>query len=378
MRTIYWSRALDVWQEHRLAGAGAGSFAQAQLRFRDQPTQGRHAHGYVHQTLADLGLLGLAASLAALAAWLLATRAHARICARPVAAGLDVRSAPGCWRLRWWRSCSACTRRSTGPGSCPAVAITGLFCAGWVAGRGPLALTAAERRSAETPAPVRLQMPRGRALRGRGRAGAPVRSRSPAWRRLPSRSRGGPTTRATTALALLSEGDFAGARAAADRAHDINPLSVEPYFERAAIEDAAGRPRRATRPLEDAVRLEPASPEAWRRLGEHYVADARPAGARDPRAARGPLPRPDLGAEPRAPIWWRCAPAAWSVRRPSLPPAPRPPAARPGERPARRPRPLRRRSPLPRPRGVSGRRLLRRVCIGCGAQEGNRNPQGRL
>ena len=88
------------------------------------------------------------------------------------------------------------------------------------------------------------------------------------------------------ALALLSEGDFAGARAAADRAHDINPLSIEPYFEQAEIEQAAGRPRRATRPLEDAVRLEPASPEAWRRLGDHYVDDARRAGPRDPGAAR--------------------------------------------------------------------------------------------
>ncbi len=151
----------------------------------------------------------------------------------------------------------------------PAVAVTGLFCAGWVAGRGAIALTAPDT-AAGTPAPARLQMPRGRALRGRAAlaAGAVVLAGLAAvavaqpWRA---------DDEGDQALALLSEGDFAGARTAADRAHDINPLSIEPYFEQAEIERAAGRPRRATRPLEDAVRLEPASPEAWRRLGDHYV-----------------------------------------------------------------------------------------------------------
>jgi tetratricopeptide (TPR) repeat protein len=114
-------------------------------------------------------------------------------------------------------------------------------------------------------------MPRGRALRARvalaagaiALAGLAAVAVAQPWRA---------DDQGDEALALLSEGNFAGARAAADRAHDINPLSIEPYFEQAEIEQAAGRPRRATRPLEDAVRLEPASPEAWRRLGEHYVA----------------------------------------------------------------------------------------------------------
>ena len=72
MRTIYWARAIDVWEQHKVAGAGAGSFAQAQLKYRNEAAQGKHAHGYVHQTLADLGLLGLAISLVALVAWFLA------------------------------------------------------------------------------------------------------------------------------------------------------------------------------------------------------------------------------------------------------------------------------------------------------------------
>ena len=72
-------------------------------------------------------------------------------------------------------------------------------------------------------------------------------------------------------LALLDKGDIPAARVAAERAGDINPLSIEPHFERAAIEDAAGNRRVALRALQDAVRLEPASPEAWRRLGEYYA-----------------------------------------------------------------------------------------------------------
>ena len=119
VRTIYWARAMDVWREHEVAGAGAGAFAQSQLRFRNEPTQGRHAHGYIHQTLADLG----------------PDRARGEPCSRswagssPPARRSDCRaavsrrrgapSAPGCSRSRWWRSSSVFTPRSTGPGSCP-------------------------------------------------------------------------------------------------------------------------------------------------------------------------------------------------------------------------------------------------------------------
>ena len=269
VRTIYWSRALDVWREHRLEGAGAGSFAQAQLRFRDQPTQGRHAHGYVHQTLADLGLLGLAVSLAALAAWLIAAARtlHVR------------RHGPAVWAAeRAGLLALALVAVVFGVHSAidwtwfvPAVAVTGLFCAGWVAGRGPIDLTAAGAGTDE-PAPVRARMPQGRAFRARAAAAAgavalaalmAVAIAQP-WRA---------DHEGDEALTLLSEGKFDPARAAAERASDINPLSIEPYFERAEVENAARRPRAATRALEDAVRLEPASPEAWRRLGEHYVAN---------------------------------------------------------------------------------------------------------
>jgi hypothetical protein len=295
VRTIYWARAMDVWREHKLAGTGAGSFAQAQLRFRDEPTQGRHAHGYVHQTLADLGLIGLAASAAALIGWLVATartlllsRRRSAMALTPERTGLlvlalvavvfGVHSA-----LDWtW--------------FVPAVAITGLFCAGWVAGRGALggdaSLAATDRAAAATGAPLTI----GGAPR-RGRYGAAIAVVALAL--LSSLAVAQPwraDREGDEALTLLDRGDFAGARAAAERAGDINPLSAEPYFERAAIEDAQGNRRRAALALEDAVRLEPASPEAWRRLGEYYAVNLD-----DPRRAL-PVLRGALYLDPSSPL----------------------------------------------------------------------------
>ena len=50
-------------------------------------------------------------------------------------------------------------------------------------------------------------------------------------------------------------------------ATDRNPLSVDPLFELAAIEQARGRTSEAEAALERAVELQPASAEAWRQLG---------------------------------------------------------------------------------------------------------------
>jgi O-Antigen ligase len=266
VRTIYWSRALDVWREHRVAGAGAGAFAQAQLRFRDQPTQGRHAHGYLHQTLADLGVLGLVASFAALAAWLIAAARTLVLRRRMPAAWTPERT--GLLAIALVAVVFGVHSAIDWTWFVPAVAVTGLFCAGWVAGRGPLNLTE-PAAAAASPPPRRLQLPRGRALYGRVGAAAAVIALAALtsvavaqpWRA---------DSQGDEALTLLSQGKFDPARAAAERSRDINPLSIEPYFEQSAIEDAAGNEQAAARALEDAVRLEAASPEAWRKLGEYY------------------------------------------------------------------------------------------------------------
>jgi cytochrome c-type biogenesis protein CcmH/NrfG len=70
-----------------------------------------------------------------------------------------------------------------------------------------------------------------------------------------------------TAFDRLDQGQPEAAASIARIAADRNPLSVDPLFELAAIEQARGRNQEAAAALERAVDLQPANPEAWRRLG---------------------------------------------------------------------------------------------------------------
>ena len=72
VRARYWREALDIHATEPWLGTGAGGYATVRTRFRDDTLEVRHAHGYVVQTLADLGWVGLIVSLLAAAAWLLA------------------------------------------------------------------------------------------------------------------------------------------------------------------------------------------------------------------------------------------------------------------------------------------------------------------
>ena len=132
-------------------------------------------------------------------------------------------------------------------------------------GAGPTAPEAEAPREAAPPLRGRIRGTRGAAaLAVLALAGCSALAVAQPWRA---------DREGDEALGLLDRGDIAGARTAAERAGDINPLSAEPYFERAAIEDAAGNKRAASLELENAVRQEPASPEAWRRLGEYYAVE---------------------------------------------------------------------------------------------------------
>jgi hypothetical protein len=72
VRARYWSEALKVFKAHPLLGAGAEGYRTARLRYRAAPIEVRHAHGFVVQTLADLGLVGMGIALALLVAWMVA------------------------------------------------------------------------------------------------------------------------------------------------------------------------------------------------------------------------------------------------------------------------------------------------------------------
>lgn len=299
VRARYWDQALKIFKAERLHGVGAGGYATARPRFRTDDLAVRHAHGYLVQTVADLGLLGLAVSLALMAAWLSAARRT-----------LDV-------RRRAWRDGGFSAERVGhftllsvvvvfGIHSLvdftwfvPGVAILALLAGGYVAGRGPLG----ESPDADAPSsPVSGAVAAG-ALRGRVREGMRDRTRLAAagavllvalgaawatWQ--PERS----FHTGNEALALLDAGKLDEAREKANDARDLNPLSVEPLFERSAVELAAGRKNEARIALEQAVRLQPRNPTPWIRLAEYQLLVAQ-----DPRTALTLL-GPALYLDPRS------------------------------------------------------------------------------
>jgi hypothetical protein len=91
-RLRYWRVAIDVAADHPIAGAGPGAFAVEWLRRRTIDERVRNAHSLELQTLADLGIVGLAALAAFLAATALAAagalRADRALAAGPAAGAL--------------------------------------------------------------------------------------------------------------------------------------------------------------------------------------------------------------------------------------------------------------------------------------------------
>jgi tetratricopeptide (TPR) repeat protein len=266
VRARYWDEALRIFADHPAGGVGAGGYATVRKRYRTADPAVRHAHGYGVQTLADLGLAGLAVSLALLAAWLVAaTRATGlrrrdrgreftpeRIGLLTLVAVVIVFGVHSFIDWTWF---------------VPANAAVALLAAGWVAGRGPLGREAATDAG---PAPAHGATARLRSgLEDRTRAAVAAAALVLAlvcawmvWQPLRSDQIG------QDAIATLDSGDTAAARVQASQARDRNPLSVDPLFELSTIETAAGRKTAARAALQRAVRLQPANPETWQRLAE--------------------------------------------------------------------------------------------------------------
>jgi tetratricopeptide (TPR) repeat protein len=286
VRALYWNQALRIFRDNAFVGVGADGYATVRKRYREDQFAVRQAHGYVVQTLADLGTVGLAVSLALLAAWLASAAA---------ATGLGPRRG---WRRRALVG-GANRVRADSPERIglltlvsialvfgvhsfvdwtwfvPANAAAGLLAAGWVAGRGPLG--AAPGRAAHGSLGKRLRA--GLAERPRAICAATVMLLAlvatwMAWQPLRSEAL------AQRSLATLEAGDVAGARAQALAAHDLDPLAVDPLFKLAHIEEQAGKRKfQARGALEQAVRLQPANPEPWIELAAFELRVGRPRAA---------------------------------------------------------------------------------------------------
>jgi tetratricopeptide (TPR) repeat protein len=232
-------------------------------RFRKDTLDVRHAHGYVVQTLADLGIVGMAVSLALLAAWLAAAE-------RTVGLRGAGRRAP--WTPeRVGMATLLCICLVFGVHSfidwtwfVPGNAILALLCAGWLAGRGP------------TGEPVARRVPSRLALREPWRiglaAGAAAIALVAAWTSWqPQRA----VAQGSEALADAEARQFRQARAEIAGAEGINPLSVSLLFQRSAIESAAGDVAGARQALEDAVRKQPANAATWLNLAQFELDQGR-------------------------------------------------------------------------------------------------------
>jgi len=274
VRARYWNEALEVFSEHPALGAGADGYATARLRHRTVPLDVHHAHGFLVQTLADLGLVGLALVLALLVVWL-------------AAAGRATHPFNRRWQSWRWRHIQApytaeriglltmlCVVVAFGAHSLvdwtwyfPGDACVALLCAGWLAGRGPLTRNVAEPWRGRTSARAGLA------------AAVALASLLAAWAQWqPLRS----FDAANEASALLARNPQ-GARTVARQAVARDPLSVQALFTLATVQQGTGESAQARATLQKAVRLQPSNPQTWVALGEYDLQ------AKDPKDALNEL-----------------------------------------------------------------------------------------
>jgi hypothetical protein len=329
VRARYWNEALKVFQAHPALGAGAAGYQTARLRYRTETLEVKHAHGFLVQTLADLGLVGLVITLALLLTWMADAGRPTHPFNRRWTSWRELRArrrgrGSGGWRrIGWHRAPVPYTAERIGLLSMlclvvafavhslvdwtwyvPADACVALLFAGWLAGRGPLRAapaTAGEDRAAGSSAAagvgrVPAGAPRPEEVEPSGTSRSPSRGELKArltdprsalmaaavvlaallaawaeWQ--PERS----AQASQTALTMLAR-DPRGAEAAAQAAVAHDELSAQALFTLATVQRARGQPALARATLQRAVRLQPANPHTWLTLGEYDLAS-------DPRLA---------------------------------------------------------------------------------------------
>ncbi len=274
-RARYWSEAITVGEHNPLKGVGAAGFGTARTRYSDDNYQVDNAHGYVVETFADLGVIGLVLGLVLLGAWCLAA-------GRTLSAGARFRAPPGheaeqAGLLTLLVVVIVFGLHSTIDWTwfVPGTAIPALVCAGWLAGRGPV------------PKPIG-QDPHGARLSLRPAAAAGVTvivvlailAAWAIWQ--PLRSADADAAAIAAAEQGNTEAAIADARAAVAR----NPLAADPLWELGELYLGAGDRAAARGQFVQATRLQPQNPQTWFRLGDYELEQV---GHR--RAAVGPLRR---------------------------------------------------------------------------------------
>jgi hypothetical protein len=255
MQALYWSYALDVFDSSPVVGAGAGAYPIADQRFMTGPALANNAHSYVFQTLADLGLLGLALSLAVAIGWgFAALRAIGPLRAR--APGGSSAERIGLLTLLAVVVTFAVHSAVDWTWFVPGDAVIALVCAGWVAGRGP----ATERHPRARPSLARLT---GSPAAAAAAAAAIALALVIAWSQWqPLRSQ----QAASAGADALANGNVNTARADELAAIARNPLDITPLIYLGDSYARAGRLGLAQATFDRAIALQPSNAASWKAL----------------------------------------------------------------------------------------------------------------
>lgn len=256
-RPLYWSQGITVGEHALLKGTGALGYATARTRYTANTHVAGHAHSYVIQTFADFGLIGLAISAALLISWCAA-------CARAIEPRtgwtmLDPRRIPereGLVTLALVVLAFGLQSAIDWTWFFPGVTVPTLLCAGWLAGRGPLArpVGRAARRAPILNRPAvgaTVTVLMTVALLGAWLIWQPLRS----------------ANAANAAETAATHGDFPAAFASARSAADYDPLALQPLLVLSSLYESENDLRAARSELVKGVSTQPDNYESWLALG---------------------------------------------------------------------------------------------------------------
>ena len=265
-RGKYWREAFRVFDDRPLEGVGAGAFATGRLRYRTDASVTRHAHGWIPQTMADLGLIGLVVSTLLMLAWIVAALSATGLVPRRLMRTAGSDAPPP--RRDWNASRIALVTLAIVPLAfavqsfldwtwfVPMPAAMALVAAGFVAGRGPFGADELHGRTE----PVAWRPTNPRLPAALVTIAATILLAWAVWQ--PEAS-----DRTTNeALELADERRFEQAIVKTEEARDLNSLTPDPLLVRAAVETKAGRLEDAQQSLEKAVLSFPGDPQTWYRL----------------------------------------------------------------------------------------------------------------
>ncbi len=250
-RWEWWGESVEIFRDRPLAGSGAGSFDIARRPIRDTPSYATEPHNVAVQFLGELGLVGAALFvLLWVAAAFVVVKGVRRLEGDERLAGTVLAVAAGAFGLHALIEFDWDFVALTGP----ALLFVGMLAAagrpvgervGWLGGVAAGAVGLAALLSLATTWAARERLEDAQTARSPARAAA-----------------------------------------AAQDAHELNPLSADALIAWAFAEEGLGDTVRARELYAEATELQPENPVTWRRLGA-FELDV----VKDPAAALAPLER---------------------------------------------------------------------------------------